>query len=501
METRMVIVGAGIAGLSTGCYALMNGCKATILEANAVPGGLCAAWKRKGYTFDISMHMLVGSKSGPFRPLWDELGVTAGREFFYHRETARIESGGKRLDICADPRKLEEQMLALSPADADLTKEFIRLLSARSIMRGASLKPAELLGLVDKIKAAAALFPLLGVFRRYGQATIQEFAQRFKDPFLQDAVRFFVDAPGWPMPRYPMVAMAGFCEAFFDAGVPLGGSQKVVFGMADLCRRLGGEIRCGSRVTDVIVRDDRAAGVRLEDGTEIPADIVVWAGDGRTLIFDILGGRYLDERIRRMYRDWMPVLPLVHVAVGVARDMSREPHRIVFELEKPIVVAGEEHRWIAFRHSCFDPAMAPPGKSAVEVWYATRYDFWEALARDRAAYEAEKTRIAEATIAALDRRWPGFASQVEVVDVPTPATYVRYTGNWRGSPDGWYITPDNMRTRAPLRELPGLSGLYMVGQWTAPFTGTIFAAISGRQLVQLLCRRNGTRFVTSPPRQ
>ena len=79
-----------------------------------------------------------------------------------------------------------------------------------------------------------------------------------------------------------------------------------------------------------------------------------------------------------------------------------------------------------------------------------------------------------ATIAELDRRWPGFAAQVEAVDVPTPATYFRYTGNWQGSPDGWYITAENMRRRS-LRSLPGLANLSMVGQWTAPFTGTVMA--------------------------
>src|SRR5512139_974503 len=175
MEKRMVIIGAGIAGLTTGCYALRNGYKTTILEMHTTPGGLCTAWKRKGYTFDISMHMLVGSKSGPFNQMWQELGVLAGREFFYHDETVRIESGGKSLTICADPRRLEGQMLALSPADAGLIKEFIRLLSGRNIMNGASLKPAEMFGLMDKIKTAAAVLTLMGVFRKYGQMTIQEF--------------------------------------------------------------------------------------------------------------------------------------------------------------------------------------------------------------------------------------------------------------------------------------------------------------------------------------
>ena len=106
----MVIIGAGVAGLSTGCYALMNGYKATIFEMHTVPGGLCTAWKRKGYTFDISMHILVGSKSGTFKQMWQELGVLKDREFFYHDELARIESGGKSLDICADPRRLEDRL-------------------------------------------------------------------------------------------------------------------------------------------------------------------------------------------------------------------------------------------------------------------------------------------------------------------------------------------------------------------------------------------------------
>ncbi len=501
MEKTMVIIGAGIAGLSTGCYARRNGYQTTIFEMHTLPGGLCTAWKRKGYTFDISMHILVGSKSGAFHRMWQELGVLQDREFFYHDEMARIESGPKRLDICADPRRLEDQMLALSPADAHLTREFIRLLSGKSLMGSAPLKPAEIFGLLDRLKMTAAFVPLLGVLRKYGRTTIQEFAQRFQDPFLRSAVRFFMDAPGWPMPRFPMVALAGFLKALPEVGVPLGGSQQVILQMAELYRQLGGEIHYQSRVTDVIVQKDRATGVRLEDGTEHPADIVVWAGDGHKLIFDILGGRFVSEEIQHMYSDWIPVLPLVHVALGVARDMSKEPHRIIFELDQPLTIAGEDHKWLFFLHHCFDPSMAPAGKSAVEVWYATRYDYWETLARDRPAYEAEKKRIAEATIAALERRWPGFASQIEVVDVPTPATYVRYTGNWRGSPDGWYITPENMNKRTLLRTLPGLSDLYMVGQWTAPFTGTVIAALSGRQLIQLLCRQNRTAFVTSGPKE
>jgi phytoene dehydrogenase-like protein len=362
----------------------------------------------------------------------------------------------------------------------------------------ASLKPSELTGPFDSLKMMVAILPHLGTFRRYGRLTIQEFSQRFQDPFLRNAVRFAIDSPGWPMLRYPMAGLAGFLNsAVSEAGVPIGGSQGVILQMAEYYCQLGGEIRLKCRVKDVIVENDHAVGVRLEDDTEQRADFVVWAGDGRRVIFDIFGGRYLSDEIQRMYSEWIPVSPLVHVAIGIARDMSKEPPRLIYELEKPINITGEERRWLCVLHHSFDPSMAPPGKSAVEVWYPTCYDYWESLYLDRDRYQDEKKRIANLTIAELDKRWSGFASQVEVVDVPTPMTYVRYTGNWKGSPDGWYITADNMMKRSMLRSLPGLSSFAMVGQWTAPFTGTVMAALSGRQLVQLLCKQDGKRFITS----
>jgi phytoene dehydrogenase-like protein len=132
----------------------------------------------------------------------------------------------------------------------------------------------------------------------------------------------------------------------------------------------------------------------------------------------------------------------------------------------------------------------------VEVWYACEFEYWEELYRDQNAYKKEKKRIADYTIEQLDKRWPGFASKVEVIDVPTPATYKRYTGNWKGSPDGWYVNPDNLMANDPVRTLPGLEGLQMVGQWTAPYTGVVLASMSGRQAIQLTCREEGKKFQT-----
>jgi hypothetical protein len=83
-----------------------------------------------------------------------------------------------------------------------------------------------------------------------------------------------------------------------------------------------------------------------------------------------------------------------------------------------------------------------------------------------------------------------------MVDVPTPHTYYRYTGNYKGSPDGWCINTRNFSDQQPARYLPGLDGLRMVGQWTAPYTGVVNAALTGRQAIQLICREMNREFLT-----
>lgn len=61
MPKKIIIIGAGIAGLSAGCYARMNGYEAEIYEMHDKPGGLCTSWKREGYTIDGCIHWLIGS--------------------------------------------------------------------------------------------------------------------------------------------------------------------------------------------------------------------------------------------------------------------------------------------------------------------------------------------------------------------------------------------------------------------------------------------------------
>lgn len=91
-EEPIIIIGAGIAGLATGCYAQMNGYRTQIFELHTLPGGLCTAWKRKGYTFDGCIHWLTGSGPGSgLYSIWEELGAVQGRPMVYHEEFIKFQ--------------------------------------------------------------------------------------------------------------------------------------------------------------------------------------------------------------------------------------------------------------------------------------------------------------------------------------------------------------------------------------------------------------------------
>jgi phytoene dehydrogenase-like protein len=143
--------------------------------------------------------------------------------------------------------------------------------------------------------------------------------------------------------------------------------------------------------------------------------------------------------------------------------------------------------------------MAPPGKSVVTASFPfSSYAYWKALSEDRERYKAEKQALADAVIDRLEGRFPGIKEQIEVVDVATPVTYERYTGNWQGSYMGWADTTQTM-LKLMDRTLPGLDSFYLAGHWVHPGGGVASAVASGRHVMQYVCKQDKRPFVTTVP--
>jgi phytoene dehydrogenase-like protein len=297
-----------------------------------------------------------------------------------------------------------------------------------------------------------------------------------------------------------------------EAGFPIGGASHLSQDLAERYLALGGEIRCRARVDKILVErspngsrgHDRAVGVRLQDGSEHYADIVLSAADGRSTIFDMLEGRYVDETVRSYYSELLPASSVLKISLGVARDFSGEPTSIDFPLRQPIVLGNVPHDRLVLKHYCFDPTMAPPGKSALGVWCAADYGYWKGLHADREQYRAAKKEAADQVIAALDERYPGLRDAIEAVDVATPLTYERATANCRGAWSGWALTTRKVNmimSQGMSKTLPGLDGFYMIGQWVEPGGGVDLSAASGRDVIKDICRLEGRSFNTVRPEE
>jgi len=496
-EKSIIIIGGGIAGLSTGCYGQMSGYNTQIFELHDKPGGLCTSWKRKGYTFDGCIHWLVGSGSGtPFNRVWAELGALQGRDIVDHEEFLRIEgTDGKAFVIYTNIDQLEQHMNELAPADAEVIKELadaVRFFSSSEMPLG---KPKELSSPMDGMKTMFKMRRFMKPFIKWKKTSVREFASRFSDPFLREALPLIID-----LDDFPMVALLFTLAVMHnrDAGYPIGGSLEFSRAIERRYLDMGGEIHYKSRVEKILVENDHAVGVKLTDGTEHRADVVVSAADGHATIFDMLEGKYVNDKIRGYY-DELPIFqPYIQVSLGVARDLSDEPPTIVYTLEEPVSIAEKMRRHLEIKHYCFDPTLAPQGKSAVTVLIDSNYDYWKPLLEDRERYENEKQQIADVVISQLDKRFPGIKEQVEVVDVATPTTYQRYTGNWQGSFEGWQITTKSFGMSMS-KKLPGLKSFYMVGQWVEPGGGLPTSALSGRNVMQIICDQDKKQFVAQVP--
>ena len=147
----IIIIGAGISGLTAGCYAQMNGYITQIFEMDTKPGGLCTAWKRKGYTIDGCLHWLVGtSPESSYYHLWQEIGALQGKRIIYMDQFCRIEaSGGKALTLYTDIDRFENHMKEIAPEDSAFIAELTGAIRRFAEMEMPADKAFELYGRMD----------------------------------------------------------------------------------------------------------------------------------------------------------------------------------------------------------------------------------------------------------------------------------------------------------------------------------------------------------------
>lgn len=492
--TKVRIIGAGIAGLTCGIYARLNGFDTEIYELHNIPGGECTGWDRGDYHFDGCIHWLVGSKPGKgLYEVWRETGALDDSVRIYNHDTfATYEEDGRSVSLYTNADRLEKHLLEISPKDSKQIKKFCNAVRTVGYFGMPLDKPMDMMGIGGGIKFAAKNLGKLIKMSPYDRVTVAEFSKQFREPLLQRAFAAFF--PGGYNATALVVTLAGMHAG--DSGYPLGGSRAFAQRMEHKYLSLGGKVFYNKRVDRIVVRDGRATGLRFADGKEVSGDVIVSCADAYATLIHMLEDKYTPEKYRNLFdnphRYPTPTCALVFMGVGCG--IAADYRSLALRRKEPVHIGGIQSDTVSLMHYGFDKAMAPEGKTVMACYYEADFDYWNELHKDKEKYRAEKERLKEDAIAALVGRYPEAEGKIEVTDVVTPMTYVRYCNAWRGSWMSWAGGKDVPRYHSGV--LDGLDSFIMAGMWTLPPGGLPGAAASGRFAAQRLCMREGIPFKT-----
>ena len=343
MTKSIIIIGTGMGGLAAGIYGQINHYETQIFEMHTKPGGQCTSWKRKGYTFDPCIHHFFGCKPGSnvYR-MWHELGALPRELVKVEECTAVASPDGKTFVDYYDLERLRNTLLELSPADSRIIEQYIA-----AIKTFANNKIDDAIS-SDSFWKKLTIFPTILPIRKLIKMDMRTFAEQFSDPFLRKAfAQLIYSNPDAPLFFHFMRHAGGMSG---DIQWPRGGATEFAKSIEEHYLDLGGKIHYNSTVEKILVENGKAVGIKLVDGSEYRADIIISNADGRKTIFDMLDGKYINETVRSYCVPLSDETPFaVDVFLGINRDLSGEPSSLVLLLEQPVVISN--HKYDALRCS------------------------------------------------------------------------------------------------------------------------------------------------------
>ena len=493
MSKKVVIIGGGIAGLSAGIYSVMNGFETEIIEMHDIAGGQCTAWDRKGYRFDYCLHWLVGTSKGAFHEIWKETNVINNEtEIIDHEIHSRIlDDEGNEFIIYSNIDRWEKYLIELAPVDEASIKQMCKDMRKSALLEPFALAP-ELRSPWDYIRILPQMMPVFNVIRKFGRMTCQEYFDKlnFKSQKIKSV--FFSLYGNRDFSALAFIFMLGWFNQK-NAGYIKGGSFPLAQRMVEKFNKLGGKLSYKKRVEKIIVENNVAKGVLLSVGTTIPADFVISAADGYSTIFRMLEAKYMSKEIDFAYKNWELFTPIVQVSFGIKKDVPSE-FPIIINITKGLTIGKTTlDNGYSVMNYAYDSTMAPEGKTTIVLRYDSPWKLWENM--DDNEYKEEKLQIKKDATTCLEKIYPGITEFIEVVDVATPTTDVKYTGVKDGAYEGFMPSKDNMMKTLKM-QLPGLQNFYMAGQWLFPGGGLPPSAQTGKWAVQLICKKEKQRFVS-----
>ncbi len=484
-----IIIGSGIGGLVTASQLAAKGAKVLVLEKYIIPGGSGGSFKRKGYIFDVGASMIFG---------FGEKGYT-------NLLTRALKDVNEKCETIPDPVQLEYHLPNNFSIAVDREyDEFIRKLSDRFPEEKEGIR--KFYGTCKKVFNCLDSMPLLSIedpaylFKVFIKAPLSclglarwlpinagDVARKFiKDTELLKFID--IECFCWsvmPALKTPMIN-AGMVFTDRHAGginYPKGGVGMIAEKLVTGIEKFGSEVRYRANVTEILLKEGKAVGVKLSNGEEILSDIVV-SNSTRWDTFGLNNNQkglikrdFVPKREFKWSENYKPSPSFVSIHLGVAEELIDKKfncHHIIVEDWEEL----ENEKGVIFISipTLLDSSLAPDGKHIIHAFTPSSISEWDNLSREE--YLTKKENYFSFLIKKISKIIPKLEQNIDHKEIGTPRTHRKFLGRFEGS-----YGPIPNKKLLGLIPMPfnttQIENLYCVGDSCFPGQGLNAVAFSG----------------------
>ena len=490
----VIIIGAGLGGLTAGAKLSKEGKKVLLIEQHNIPGGCATTFKRNDFKIEVGLHMIDGLDDGdPKLKMFKELSVLDNLEFKRIPEFYRFVKPGVDMSIPDSYEQAIEVLTERYPAEKKGILKFFKVILAlrKEIFRVPRQKWRMLLSM--------PIFPFLApnLMVRENTTVGQFLDTLFNDDDLKlvllGTLGYYHDDPYNLSLLYFSVGQGSF---FSGGGYFIkGGSQMLSDYLASVIEDHDGKVVYGHIVNEIIIENGAATGVKYSEKSATKGEQQNASGKyivANAALPNVIGELLKDTQAKTKLSNTIgnpEIAPsILSVYLGFKKppkDLGNRYYSTIFfdggiasqkELAKYHHIDLSKRIFIFVDYSQIDSGLAPEGKS-VGVFSAMDYiSDWDTLPKER--YKERKEEAAQILIGRLDKLIPGIKDEIEYYEVGTPTTIRRYTLNPKGTAYGYAQIPRQAgRKRAKIRS--PIRNLFFASAWTEPGHGFTGAILSG----------------------
>lgn len=468
-EYDVIIVGAGIGGLTCGALLAIRGYKVLVLEQHYQVGGYCSSFKRDGFVFNTGVEDVSGLwEKGPVYILLRELKLD--REQLFVRNTVRYIFHGKHIDmeslddyirILSEMFPYEKENIEAFFEDAE--EAYMECYSDVEVY-GTPLPPeliAKLFGvkkLVNYPREHPHFYDWMN--KTYGQKLDEYFADERLKQFLSALLGYVGTSPE----KTPASTALTACITYYlhRGYYPKGGAQKYADTLRDIIEKHYGKVLVKHKVDKILVDAGEVRGVKVGDKV-FYSSIVVANVNAKTTFLELVGEENMDRKFIEYIKGLEMSPSCFMVFLGADLDLS----------SYPTLIKNLDEGYEIVINSNADPNLAPKDKASITILTSANYhDF---PPRETKEYQRMKGELAEKLIQKAGKIIPNLNKHIIIQDVATPKTFERYTSMPEGA---IYCFDQSIGIKRPYFKTP-IKGLYLVGASTFPGAGIEATTISG----------------------